>query len=350
MSDIPEPGFWLRGQVFRGQPLADLWDFWHWQQPGGLAAALAQGYVELDGERLWREPASDLQPGQRYALYLAIHQEAAVNTGWQLLWQNPELLLVHKPPHLPVSRTTRNLFDTLISLVRRETQYDDAHLLHRLDAETSGLMLLAKNSHCDKKWKKRLDRLLARKQYLALVQGRPGWQHYRCETLLAERQDSAIRSRIYVVDPLLQQSQPDLYGTARVSVTRFECLASVETPDGWQSLIRCDLETGRRHQIRAQLAWLGLPIVGDKIYSHDGCFYLKRLQQSLDDNDLAALGADHHLLHAFEITLCQYGQCSVHRDPWVPDSWPLWARQYIGLLPAAETPEPVDNGSLQADE
>lgn len=328
MSDVPTPGYWLQGQIFRNQPLAELWAFWNQHSGAELAPALAQGFVQVDGQAL-TSTDHELHPGQHFALYLAQHQEGATDGGWKLLWQNPELLLVHKPANLPVSRTTRNLFDTLISRVRRETQYDDAHLLHRLDAETSGLMVLAKNSHCDRKWKKRLDKLLARKEYLALVQGRPQWQEFHCETLLAERSDSAIRSRIYVVDEALQAEQPGLYGTARHSVTRFRCLASQQTGQGWQTVIHCALETGRRHQIRAQLAWLGFPIIGDKIYSHDGHFYLKRLQQPLAAEDWQVLGAEHHLLHAFEVELCQYGNCSIHRDPWIPESWPLWAREQI---------------------
>jgi 23S rRNA pseudouridine1911/1915/1917 synthase len=338
LSEQALTGYWLQGQVFRIQSLAELWQHWHHNRDGELQQALSNGWVNIDGQVLSADTGQEVFPGQRFAFFLPGHQEGETDCRWQLLWENPELLLVHKPAGLPVSRTTRNLFDTLISRVRRETRYDEAHLLHRLDAETSGLMLLAKNSHVDRKWKKRLDRLLVRKDYLALVSGRPQWQQYHCETLLAERPDSPIRSRIFVVDETLMQTLPQTYGTARNSITDFKCLASYETANGWQSIIHCHLGTGRRHQIRSQLAWLGLPIVGDKIYSHEGYFYLKRFQQPLDNTDVIRLGADHQLLHAWEAELCLYGESICLRDDLIPASWPDWARAVLSSADFSGSP------------
>jgi 23S rRNA pseudouridine1911/1915/1917 synthase len=258
-----------------------------------LPEAFKQGSVYVDG--LVAYPDQILSCGQKVTVNLRDHQEADVDSRWQILWQNDELLKVYKPALLPVSRTTRNLYQTLISLVRRETPFVNAQLLHRLDTETSGVILLAKNSAADKKWKKHLEALIVRKVYHAWVTGCPEWNQVTFECELSEKKGSEIRSQMYVVDP----QERECYLKPKVSKTAFQVLQRQTD----RTLIECELFTGRKHQIRAQLAYLGYPIIGDKIYSHDGRFYLKRLEQPLTDDDFSLLGAQHHLLESKVVEL-----------------------------------------------
>lgn len=226
---------------------------------------------------------------------LPSHFEGKVDTRWRVLWENDELLAVYKPHVLPVSRTSRNLYNTLISLVQRQTQYNQAQLLHRLDAETAGIILLAKNAAADRKWKPRLKELLRRKVYHAWVYGTPEWQERVVECELAEKIGSPIRSQMYVVD----ENTPDLYPKPKYSKTHFKVLRS----EGDRTLVECELFTGRKHQIRAHLAYLGHPIVGDKIYAHAGRYYLKRLNVPLDQNDFERLGARYQMLCACQLDI-----------------------------------------------
>lgn len=266
-----------------------------------------------------------LEPGTGYALWLDGHIEASVDSSWSILWESDELLAVVKPAGLPVSRTTRNLFDTLATQVRRFTPYEDAHLLHRLDAETSGILLMAKTPHANRKWKKRLDKLMVAKGYLALVSGRPDWETLDYECLLAGKFDSPIRSQVYAVEP-------DLEGWVKPKSSRtlFRRLTSFEGPNGVCSLVRAELMTGRKHQIRAQLAHLGHPIIGDKIYSHQGRYYLKRFDHPLDEQDFQTLGSPHHLLHAVDLTLNLYGETrQLSAKDNLPNSWPGQVREWL---------------------
>ncbi|UTW05331.1 RluA family pseudouridine synthase [Amphritea atlantica] len=256
-----------------------------------LPVLFSNGYISVDNEVVSADYT--LNGGSRICVYLPGHQEEEVDTHWRILWQNSELLAVYKPHLLPVSRTTRNLYNTLISLVRRQTPYADARLLHRLDTETAGVILLAKNAMADRRWKPRLDQLMRKKIYHAWVEGIPCWQSKLMECDLSEKAGSVIRSQVYVVDAI------DRFVKPRNSKTAFRVLQTV----AGRTLIECRLYTGRKHQIRAQLSYLGHPVVGDKIYGHQGHFYLKRIEQGLDDSDYQALGSRYHQLQAVELTL-----------------------------------------------
>ncbi len=313
MTTLPaEHGFWLQWTQFAAAELstAVLDNYHHWSADE-LAAALALGHIHVNGRPVSAE--TRLIPADKVSVFLPQHREAATDNGWKLLWKNQELMAVHKPAPLPVSRTTRNLFNTLISLVRRDTEYKQAHLLHRLDAETSGLILLANYPHADKKWKKRLDRLLQRKVYHALVWGVPDWQEQEYRCFLAEKSDSAVRTQMHVVG----EDESGCVKTPKLATTRFRVL---QRGAGF-SLLECELLSGRKHQIRAQLAHLGHAIIGDKIYSQNGRYYLQRLQRDLTAEDYAQLGAEHHLLHACRLELDSGREQISVTDEYYPPAW-----------------------------
>ena len=142
----------------------------------------------------------------------------------------------------------------------------------------------------------------------------------------SSQNNSAIRSQMHVVPA----------GEGKESRTRFKCLSTKVEEGISYSLIECEIFTGRKHQIRAQLAYLGYPIVGDKIYSNSGEFYLKRLDKTLTDADHQALLTPHHLLHAYEIHLFNLWQAEagqpelgqseviILRDDDFPESWEVF--------------------------
>lgn len=253
-----------------------------------LPQLFVEGFISVDGHIASANQA--LVVGQQVVVSLPDHYEESVDTQWHKLWENDEILAAYKPHLLPVSRTTRNLYNTLISLVRRQTAYEDAHLLHRLDTETAGIILLAKNKAADKKWKPQLDQLIRKKIYHAWVEGIPDWDELSYECELSEKVGSPIRSQMYVVD----QAESDLYPKPKQSQTLFRILRKEEG----KSLIECELMTGRKHQIRAHLAYIGYPIIGDKIYSKDGQYYLKRLESQLEKADFAELDSEYQMLTA----------------------------------------------------
>lgn len=250
-------------------------------------ALLDQGLIAVDGNMVNEDVM--LSIGQVVTYQVPDYQEAEVDCGWQVLWQNHEIAAVHKPSNLPVSRTTRNVYNTLVQLLRRESPWPDAHLLHRLDLETSGIVLIGQDNQVAKTYQPILKDLMQKKVYLAIVHGTPSWQtlDYQCE--LKTLKESAIRCQMHKVDQ----------GSGKLSQTVFKVLKS----ENGFSLIEAELITGRKHQIRAHLSELGHAIVGDKIYSNGGEFYLKRLQDNINQQDRDALLTRHHLLHAYQVEI-----------------------------------------------
>jgi len=265
-------------------------------------ALLVEGAIKIDGLVVHEDVV--LITGQYLQYTIANYEEGQVNTQWKLLWESEEIIAIHKPANLPVSRTTRNVYNTLIQLVRRESAWPDAHLLHRLDLETSGIILLSKDKAGASQWQPRLKELIEQKIYHAVVYGRPDWQETELQCKLNTRQDSPIRCQMHVC----------LDGEkGKASHTRFKILSSAAN----YTLLECELLSGRKHQIRAHLAHLGHPIVGDKIYANDGEFYLKRLQDAITKEDSDKLQTAHHLLHAHQlkITIPNYAsQILIDRD------------------------------------
>lgn len=279
---------------------------------------LKQGHTTIDQEVIEGNPV--LTAGVKLSFTLMRYVENDVNTDWRILWENESLLAIHKPANLPVHRTTRNIYNTLTALVRRESPWSDAHLLHRLDQETAGIVLMAKDAEQAAAWQPKFHQLVEKKVYHAIVYGVPSWTTKSFTAQLATRSDSAIRCQMHVC----------LAGErGKLSTTHFQVLRTFER----YSVVECDLATGRKHQIRAHLLALGHPIVGDKIYANEGEFYLKRLANAVTEADDQRLQTPHHLLMAQSVLLRLNEKETVALDD--VHYPPVW-RQFLSTLVNSE--------------
>jgi 23S rRNA pseudouridine1911/1915/1917 synthase len=248
------------------------------------------------GERL--RPSARVRAEQRILLWRAAWDETPVPTQIDVLFEDEHLLAVDKPPNLPVHPTARYHHNTLIKLLQAERPGQFLSLGHRIDRETSGVLLVTKSSACDRALKRALERRDdIEKTYVALTSGVPsvdGSTTFRYVRNLRLDDTSAFRVKMHVSDS----------PKALFAATRFD-VEEVRRGENGSSYarVRCDLETGRQHQIRVHLADLGTPVVGDKLYGRDDRLFARAADGELTEADLASLELPRHALHAARLAL-----------------------------------------------
>ena len=158
--------------------------------------------------------------------------------------------------------------------------------MNRLDRETSGVVLIAKNSDAAGELGKILEGRAIEKEYLAIVHGRLREDHGLIDAPLGKDEHSIVAVKDCV--------RPD--GAA--SQTEFWVEQKFSRAEGNFTLLRIVPRTGRKHQIRIHLAYFGHVIVGDKLYGGDEDLYLALVENRLTKTQRAKLILENHALHA----------------------------------------------------
>lgn len=242
---------------------------------------------------------------QQILLWRAPWDETPVPTEIPVVYEDDHLLAVNKPAHLPVHPTARYHKNTLIKLLQAERPGEFLRLGHRIDRETSGVLLVPKTAACERALKKQLEqRDDIEKRYLAITWNVPapgpgdtptddgGFRHVESLEL-----DPVSRYKVKMRSGLTED--------ALFAATRFRVLGERTGPTTGTryALVQCDLETGRQHQIRLHLAGLGAPIVGDKLYGPDESLFARGADGELTPEDVVLLEIPRHALHAHVLTL-----------------------------------------------
>jgi 23S rRNA pseudouridine1911/1915/1917 synthase len=169
-----------------------------------------------------------------------------------VVWQDEHLAIVDKPAGLVVhpgaGRATGTLVDLLAGFVAGG-EPGRLGIVHRLDRDTSGLLVVARSEEAHRRLSALVRRRALERTYLALVRGRPASRAGRIEAPIGRDRDDPTRFSLDTDTP-------------REAVTHFE----VVEPRDRHTLLRIRLETGRTHQIRVHLAAIDLPVIGDTVY------------------------------------------------------------------------------------
>lgn len=236
---------------------------------------------------------------------------------FDILYEDDELLAVNKPAGLVCHPTKGDAHSSLISRVRLYLgEGARPHLVNRLDRETSGVTLVAKNDVAARELRRLWETRSVEKEYLAIVHSHVTPDHGVIDAPLGKDE----RSRVAIKDCVRPDGAPS-QTEFRVE-RRFSRLSTLNPRPSTFSLLRVLPRTGRKHQIRIHLAHLGHPIVGDKIYGDDEDLYLALVENRLTDEQRERLILPHHALHAAAVRFTWRGRNASFQalpEPWFND-------------------------------
>jgi len=227
-----------------------------------IQALIKDGQVTVNGERV--KAGVKLKGGEQISVVIPVREEAREVEPevipLSVLYEDADIAVIDKPAGMTVHPGVGNERGTLVSammarwpeIISMNIVEKRAGIVHRLDKETSGLMVIAKNDAARLKLQAQFQARTVDKVYLALLEKKP--------PTLTGRVDAPITRDVNNRKRMAVQRG----GKAAVS----EYTVIEHDFSGEQALVRVKLLTGRTHQIRVHMAFIGCPIVGDAVYGY----------------------------------------------------------------------------------
>jgi 23S rRNA pseudouridine1911/1915/1917 synthase len=255
-----------------------------------LSRTRARAIVEASAVRPdgTRRRASDLvRAGEVVILVRARFEEPTVPLDFGVVYEDDAILAVDKPAGLPMHPTATYHRHTLTYLLRERYGDGGPQIAHRLDRETSGLVLCARTLPVERRLKEMFAGREVHKTYLAIVRGVVETDEGTIDAPLAPS-----REGLHV----MMEVRDD--GPTSEARTRYRVLARLPG----HTAVALDPETGRQHQLRVHLASIGHAIVGDKLYGPEGAaIFVEHIDGGMTEALRARAGHDRQALHAWAV-------------------------------------------------
>jgi 23S rRNA pseudouridine1911/1915/1917 synthase len=226
-----------------------------------IQTLIENGLVTVN-EQVVTKTGFSLERGQQVVMRVPAPEPSALvpeSIPLDIIFENDDLMVINKPAGMVVHPAAGHSTGTIVHAALAHAPEMDGvggvqrpGIVHRLDKDTSGLLLVAKNDKAHQWLQSKFKSRTLKKVYLALVDGAPPTPSGRIEAPIGR--DPAHRKQMAIMPP----------GKGREAYTEYRSLESFEK----HTLIEVNLLTGRTHQIRLHMAFLGCPIVGDSVYGH----------------------------------------------------------------------------------
>jgi 23S rRNA pseudouridine1911/1915/1917 synthase len=242
------------------------------------------------------KPSSLVRAGEKFVLLKDVDDETepVVSGPVQILHEDEQLIVLDKPAGLAVHPSARYYHHTITQwLIGNAIRADGIKpdLAHRLDRETSGVLVCGRGLETMRALKKSFARREIEKSYLALVIGR-----FEKEVVTID-----LAMRLTEDVKVIMEIHPDGYPSE--TEARVLRRGRLKGDQAEVTLLECRPKTGRQHQIRVHLQALGHPIIGDKIYGGSVERFLRFCRGDQTDEDRIALRLPRHALHAWKLSM-----------------------------------------------
>ena len=283
------PGPWYRDMIVGDRAAGRRVDSYLAARFVGLSRTEVAGFIRhgaICSEERALKPSSRLRLGERLRLYVpGLAPRQAPPPLPPVLYEDARLLVLDKPAGLLCHPSGERWAYAIIGLARRERPDHRIDLVHRLDRDTSGVLVLTKDRAANVFLKEAVRNRHVHKTYQAIARGSVPWEEREVRAPIGPG-TAEIKLRRAVV-PGGQRA----HTTVRV-LQRLSGLTLVELV----------LHTGRTHQIRVHMEHLGFPLLGDKIYGQPDAVFLHSLEHGDDAVVRRALGFPRQALHCASMT------------------------------------------------
>lgn len=242
----------------------------HWTE------AIDNGRLLVNGFKPWKDQT--VMAGERLTHIVPDTVDPDINANISLVYDDEVMMVLNKPAPIPMHACGRFNRNTLLNLLQIAFPNEPFKIVHRLDADTTGIVILAKTADAATKIGKQFEGRTTKKIYLAMVEGLVEQDQFICKESIGKEKTGG--------------------GGRKLSSTGLESETIVTVIERDQesnkTLLQVEPKSGRTNQIRIHLASIGHPIVGDKHYSD--------MSENREDKPLT-LEEDSLCLHAWKLTL-----------------------------------------------